>query len=389
MKNILIVNSSGQVGGAEKILAAFLRGLDKGLFNSFASVPTEGGFPGLLRREGIPCEVLPGLYDWGFVTRDSSVFTKPAATLNSVMGLLRYAIGISSHIKRVNDDVVLCNGVKAAISGGIAAMRDSKNCVWVIQDILPDNLYRKLFFLSAFILARKIIVISKSIKDTFPRYLQKKVELVYPFLEQDELIRDRESHVLMRKNLNIKDDEIVLGMIGKLFPSKGVDIFLKVFSEVRKSEKNIKAVIAGDAELEGAGRSYVKGLKDLARSLGLDSDVIFLGWQDDVYAVLDAIDILVYSPRRPHGFGRILIEAMSRSKAVIAFAYSDTREIINDRVSGILAAPMDERELADGLKGLVRDKDMIEILGEQARREVTERFSGTTSKNRFNEILTS
>lgn len=383
----MIVSSTGHVGGAEKILITFLKSADTSIFRFSAVIPSQGRFCELLKRANIPYEVSSGLYKRKFVTKDDTVFARPRVTLNSMISLLEHSRGLSGHIKKNDIDLVVCNGVKSDISGGIAAMRNNKACVWIVQDILPNNLYRRLFFLCALILARRIIVISESIKDTFPRYLEKRVELVYPFLDKDELCKNTESRAAARRRLDIKDDEIVLGTVGKLFPSKGIDIFLKAFSEVKKSEKNIRAVIAGDAELEVADPSYVGELKNLTRSLGVSSSVTFLGWQDDVYDLLEAMDILVYPPVRPHGFGRILIEAMSRSKAVIAFAHADTREIIDNHISGILVAPMDERGLAEELKSLVRDEGRIGVLGDGARKKVIERFGEALSKKRFDEIL--
>lgn len=386
MKNLLIANSTGHLGGAEKILTAFLAGLDRKAFALFAVTPSVGKFSDILKGRGIDPEVVGGLYEKGFATRDGSFFRRPLSTIKGIWGLFEFSRGVSRYIRRRNIDCVVSCGVKASIAAGIAGRQNKKPSVWLIQDILPDNLYRKAFFLCGRLFSDKIIVISKAIEKTFPHYLEDKTEMIYPFLKQDELSSARAKDSL-RRELNIKDDEVVLGAFGKLAPAKGLDIFLKVSARLKKSCPNIKILIAGDSKLEVIDPGYINELKELAGSLGLEGDCIFLGWRDDIYKVLATIDILVHTPRRPEGFGRILIEAMAASKAVVAFDQGAVREIIDDRISGMLVEPFDEADLQVKLEWLVRDRKKIDILGEAARRKAEKYFSEASYNNEFGQAL--
>lgn len=374
MKNALIVNSSGHLGGAEKILLTFLKRLYKDSLNFSAIVPSEGRFSELLRRKGSPVTVIEKLYRAKFVTRDGSPFLNPFLTIKGLSNIIRFSNAISRHIRQNDIRLVIANGVKASIAGGMAARRNGIESVWVIQDILPDNLFMRIFCLSARLLPAKIIVISNAVKDVFPKSIQVKIEVIYPYLEESEFNEIKEARTL-RGELGIQDDDIVFGAIGKILPSKGTDIFLKVVSRIKKTHPNIKALIAGDSRLEVAPSGYLDKLKALAKSSGLAEDAIFIDWRDDIYNVLATIDILVHTPTRPEGFGRVLIEAMAASKPVVAFDQGAVREIIEDGISGILVKMRDERALESSLAGLVKDGGKRKDLGAGARNRVEEHFT--------------
>ncbi len=374
MENVLIVNSSGRLGGAEKILINFFEKSNKDIFRFFALVPSPGKFFDVLKEKGIDISIAGNLYKKKFVTRDDSVLRRPFSTANSVMALLKFSKDIFVHVRVNQIDLVVSCGVKSSIASGLAAKFGKSRCTWLIQDILPDNLYFKIFKLCARIFPDRIITISRAIKSSFPKSVQAKTDIFIPFLKKDELDTAKRSRSL-RKELNIKDKDLVLGIIGKLVPFKGIDIFLNVISVLKKTNPRIKALIVGDAELEVANPIYENELKKLSRDLGLREDVIFTGWREDIYDILATIDILVHPPKRPEGFGRVLIEAMAASKPIVAFDHGAVREIIEDGISGILVEPLDEALLAAKLNDLIYDEAKRNRMGEAARKKVEEHFN--------------
>lgn len=371
----MIVNSTGHLGGSEKILLGFLKGLDKSAFNFFAVLPSEGKFSDLLRHKGMAVAIIEKLYKGKFVTRDDSPFLSPFLTIKSLSNIITFSNAISRHIRQNDIKLVITNGVKACIAGGIAAKCNGIGSIWIIQDILPPNIFRGGFNLCARLFPGRIIAISNAVKNIFPKSIHKKIEIVYPYLEQGEFDGVKKARAL-RGELNIKDDDIVFGSIGKILPSKGIDIFLEAISRIKKAHPNVKALIAGDSRLEAAPPDYIYRLKAFAKSQGLDKDAIFIGWRDDIYNVLATIDVLVHTPSRPEGFGRVLIEAMAASKPIVAFDQGAVREIIEDGISGMLVKALDQKALAGSLVGLLKDEGKRKSLGDAARRRVEKYFSG-------------
>lgn len=386
MKNVLIVNSSSHIGGAEKILLTFLNKIDNRLFNLSAVTPSEGKFTDLLRSRSIGVTVIDRLYNNNFVTRDDSLLSNPLVTASSISNLFRFSSALSRHIRQNDINLVLANGLKTAVAGGMAARFNKIESVWIIQDIFPENFFKKILNLCARLFSDRIIAISKAVKNQFPKSLHKKITVQYPFLGPDELIRAQKNS-LLRQELDMKDDDIVCGAVSKIVPAKGLAIFLRTLAVVKINGRcpHLKAVIAGDAELEVARPGHLDELKSLAESLGLEKDVKFIGWRDDIYDVLNAIDILVHTSIRPEGFGRILIEAMAAAKPIVAFDQGAVREIMEDGVSGVLVEPLDETVLAQRLEDLIKDERKRKILGESARAHVEKYLAGdnATKENNF------
>lgn len=339
-------------------MSSFLKKIDTSSFNIFFLGPQ-------------------GFCNNRFVTRDDSFITKPLETLRDIMKLLKFAHSISKEIENRDIRLLVCNGVKASVAGGLAAKIKSKKCAWIIHDILPDNFYRKLFFMSAALFPKKIIVVSGAIKSAFTVYTREKVEIIRPFLDKEELSA-MEKSVSLRRDFNIPAHAVIFASIGKILPAKGIDIFLRAFAAARRSNPDIKALITGDDKLEAAQPGYAEGLEKMAADLGIGRDVIFTGWRDDIYGVLKTADVLVHTPRRPEGFGRVLMEAMAAEKAVVAFDQGAVREIIEDGISGVLIKPFDEASLAARLSELARDPGRIKALGAEARKRALRIFSEPT-----------
>jgi glycosyltransferase involved in cell wall biosynthesis len=87
---------------------------------------------------------------------------------------------------------------------------------------------------------------------------------------------------------------------------------------------------------------------------------------DGVANALDESTLLVL-PSRSEGMGRVVVEAMSRGRAVVATRVGGLEELVDDGRTGVLVAPGDTRALADALARLLSDRALAERLGAAAR----------------------
>jgi glycosyltransferase involved in cell wall biosynthesis len=113
--------------------------------------------------------------------------------------------------------------------------------------------------------------------------------------------------------------------LGRLHPNKGFDLLLEALALTRDTY----LWIAGDGPLRAS-------LQQLTASLGLADRVRFLGWRDDVPALLASADFVVSSSRH-EPLGNVVIEAWSAGRAVVATASDGPAALIEDEVSGLLA----------------------------------------------------
>ena len=195
-----------------------------------------------------------------------------------------------------------------------------------------------------------------------------------------------------RERLGLRPDDRVVGIIGRLVPWKGHEVFLRAMAQVAASMPHLKCLIIGDAESgdeEQGSRRYRAELEDLVRELGLADRVKFLGWRGDVPQLLSTMDLLVHSSIEPEPFGRVIIEGMAAGKPVVAVAAGACPELIENGVSGLLVPPGDADALAEAVKTLLQDPDRMRAMGIVARRQVENRFSIAEHVRRIEQIYDS
>ncbi|GHE38919.1 glycosyltransferase family 4 protein [Sphingobacterium griseoflavum] len=123
---------------------------------------------------------------------------------------------------------------------------------------------------------------------------------------------------------------LAAGSINRWF-QKGFDNLLRVWSEIYSSYPDWTLKIAGQGSEE-----KLNYLKNLVSQMGLSESVVFMGFQSDMQSVFQESEVFVLSSRY-EGLPMVLIEAMSQGCACISFdCISGPREIIEDRVSGVL-----------------------------------------------------
>jgi len=124
--------------------------------------------------------------------------------------------------------------------------------------------------------------------------------------------------------------------------------------------------LAGSGKLEDE-------LRRLAAALSLER-VRFLGWRNDVAALIKGADIVVLSSRA-EGLGSSLCEAQAAGKAVVATSAGGIPEAVEHGETGLLSPPGDAQALGAHIKALLVDPDRRKILGEAGRMRARTRFA--------------
>src|SRR5258707_5955676 len=127
--------------------------------------------------------------------------------------------------------------------------------------------------------------------------------------------------------------------VGRLIPIKGHIVLLRAFAEAKRELPELQLDIAGRGPLEPA-------LKALAKELGVDDSITFLGHVNPVQAAIERSAVVVV-PSMGEGFGMVALEAMERSRPVIAAAVGGLGELVRDGETGILV-PAGEAEPPSG-----------------------------------------
>jgi len=132
--------------------------------------------------------------------------------------------------------------------------------------------------------------------------------------------------------------------LGRLHRNKGFDVLLDAVARL----PDLHLWIAGTGDLQGK-------LEAQAARLGIADRVRFLGWREDVPALLAAADLLVSSSRW-EPLGNVVLEAWMAGVPVIATASAGPSELITDRVNGRLVPLEDAAALAAAMAEVAGDK---------------------------------
>ena len=115
-------------------------------------------------------------------------------------------------------------------------------------------------------------------------------------------------------------------------------------------------------------------LKELSRSLKIESRVEWLGYCPDPVNLLQASDVFILASVG-EAFGLVVPEAMACGVPVIGSRSGAIPEIIEDGKTGILANPRDESSFADALEKLSRDSEFRAQMGRNSLSHVREKFT--------------
>ena len=139
--------------------------------------------------------------------------------------------------------------------------------------------------------------------------------------------------------------------------------------------------------LAGAGsQRLLRGMQALARRLGVQEQVRFLGSVADVPQRLAAVQVFALSTRW-EGMPLALVEAMAAGCACIGTDVVGVREIIDHGRTGLLVPPGDPLALADALQRLLQESALAEQLGHAARERALSAHGSALMWQRYRALL--
>jgi len=375
---VAFIDHCALLSGGELALARMLPALQ---VDAHVVLAEDGPLVQLLAESGIATTVLPMRQRTQSLSRSRVV--PGIDTVRAAVDTAWYAWSLRRWLKARDFDIVHTNSLKAAVYGGLAGRLAGIPVVWhlrdrIADDYLPMPAVRLVRILSR-LLPSSVIANSKATSATLPRSrrgLSRVMVLADVTNVHDDKPHER-VHVVYNaadfsrpaKRSSVERNELVVGIVGRLTPWKGQDVFLQAFAEAFPTSG--QAVLIGSAMF--GEQDYERMLHELAHTLGIEDRVEFVGFRADVSAELRKLDVFVHASVIPEPFGQVIIEAMAAGLPVIAAGAGGPLEIITDGVDGLFHKPGDVADLASVLQRLVKDADLRRRLGLAAHASV-ERF---------------
>ena len=173
--------------------------------------------------------------------------------------------------------------------------------------------------------------------------------------------------IYKKYNIEVKDNELLVGILARLHPVKDIPTFLKAAKKVLEVKKNVKFIIGGDGEHRAI-------LKEYANKLGISDKVLFVGFVDNPYEFMSIIDINVLTSLS-ESFPYSILEGTKLKKATISSNVGGIFDLIEHNKNGYLFDVGDYERLSEYILNLLNDANLREKFGIELNKKASIEFS--------------
>ena len=187
---------------------------------------------------------------------------------------------------------------------------------------------------------------------------EKKIEVIPLGFDLERFSTDKDSkRKEFRKKWNLKENEIAIGIIGRLVPIKNHKFFIDTIQEVLKNSKvPIRAFIVGDGEEKQNIINYIKN-KNLDFSLDYNPATFHLtSWIKEIDRVNSGMDIICLTSLN-EGTPVSLIEAQASGKPIVSTKTGGIENIVLENKTALLSEKNDLHNFSKNLLSLVNDSN--------------------------------
>lgn len=371
-KKVLYIITKSNWGGAQRYVYDLATELPK---ENFDVVVAHGGMGELytkLKEAGVRTIAIPSL------KRDIGV----RGDIKTFFALLKI-------LKEEGPDIVHLNSSKIGGLGALASrMTHTPKVIFTAHGWAHKEnrwwLSRQLiFFLSwmTVLLSHKTIVVSKDDMDNTPKLLApKKSTMIHNGISNITFIKKEVARNTLRKIMreeSIPQNALWIGTISELHKNKGLVYAINAVGDLVRKNKNVLFFILG----EGEERSL---LTQSIKENRLEKNVFLTGHVPNAPSLLKAFDIFTLTSQK-EGLPYTVLEAGLAELPNVASNVGGIPECIDDKKSGMLVQPKNEKEIVNALEFLIENEEKRKMFGAELQKRVRDNF---TKEKMVKETLT-
>lgn len=371
---VVLVITALEYGGAERQLVQLALGLtDRGFRVEVIALRAGGALAGELQRQGVPVRALGGRS-----ILDKALFPmRLVAALRGhrpvvVYGFLPAATVPLALLRPLYSPVVLLLGVRSSAlvpqhyGAPTRAMIRLEPALARFADAVVCNSYA-------------------GADDARARGMPPDRLMVVPNgVDTDRFRPDPDLRAAFRGELGVDGATTVVGLVGRVHPMKGHDVFLRAAARLRagaSAGERYVFVCVGDGD--GALRREMERLAG-ALELG-DRELRWLPGRSDPEVVLNGLDLLVSASVASEGTANVVLEAMACGTRCVATDVGDAARIVPPEL-GIVVPPGNPEVLAAACRSVLRRPFDAEV-ATRLRRHVVASYATSTMVTRTTEII--
>jgi glycosyltransferase involved in cell wall biosynthesis len=160
----------------------------------------------------------------------------------------------------------------------------------------------------------------------------------------------------------------LVGLVANVRGSKGHLYFLEAAREVLGRRADVRFLIVG----AGVGFDDVRRT---VHEMGLEREVLMLGFRRDIPQVLAALDVLALPSIKSEATSQVILQALATGTPVVATTVGGSPEIVRDGETGRLVPPADSHALARAILDLLADPDAARTMARAGQAIVREQWS--------------
>ena len=275
-------------------------------------------------------------------------------------------------IRRVDPDIVHTHG---SMSGRIAGRQCGKKVLYTRHSVFPTVGYLKRFPGKQFNgwlnhhYADKIIAVSPAAVDNLSEAGIDKSRVTVLMNGVEPVERRGEAELApLRQKYGLSPDDFVTGILARIEDYKGHTDILDAFKLLRDKGKTPKLLIAGTGNYEEAVKAHCE-------ALGLQNQVVFLGFVSDVAPILSLLDVQLNASWGTEATSLSLLEGFSMGVPALVSDYGGNPWLIEEGVNGYTFPTRSVETLAARLEAWMDRPDKGKALGQGARRIYEEKFT--------------
>lgn len=351
---VLQVISSSATSGAERHVLSLSSLLQQRGHVVKVVTPTEGWLPQVLRESNIPTHVS---------------YMKGSGWTRTMAHLLR-------EVRRNRIDVIHTHLTRAAYIGYTAGLLGRVPVITSVHIANNDQIYRRL--------ARRknrLVAVSNYVRGMLHGrgIPDKYIDTVYN--GTDFVDFPPASPEAVKAELGIPQERKLIGLVGRVCREKGHLEMVGAMKSLRKEHPDAHVVFVGRVEVP-----FEEELKEAVREAGVGDRLTLTGIRHDIPRILDSFTLSAM-PSHIETFGVAAIEAMARSKAVVASNVGGLPEVVRHRQTGILVDLRPEG-IAEAVSYLLSNEDEREQMGAMGRRVVEQKFTLHEMVSKLEDVYT-
>lgn len=173
----------------------------------------------------------------------------------------------------------------------------------------------------------------------------------------------------IKVELGIPASSTIVGTVSRYIAQKNPFSLVQVFAQIHQKLPEVHFIWCGEGEMRAE-------TENLAKELRVFDAISFLGYQENIQAIMNTFDVFLLASLF-EGLPYTILEAMALSIPVVATDVVGSRDVVQHETTGILVplSQNQDSELAEAVMLLLKDESKRILFGERGQDRIKEKYS--------------